>query len=66
MPFNFHTIPATIKALTKFVQVLEQYPRGTRRLIVLMVTTGALVMLPQLPAALHQAGPAPVATSTQR
>lgn len=52
MPLNFNLIPATIKALTKFVQVLDQHPRGAIMLILVMVTAGALIAVLHLPAIL--------------
>jgi len=48
MPFNFNIIPATIKALTRFVQVLDQHPRGAVLLILVMVTAGGLMAIPYL------------------
>jgi len=63
---HFGIIPATIKALTKFVQVLDQCPRGGRMLIAVMITAGMLILVPQLPAALQQAGPAPSSADAHR
>lgn len=57
MHFSIKHIPAIIRALTRFVQVLEQCPRGGRMLIAVLITVGALILAPQLPTALQQAGP---------
>ena len=66
MPFDFSIIPATIKALARLVQVLDQHRFGAFMLILVMVTAGALMMVPHMPAALHYAGPAPSAASAHR
>jgi len=47
--FNFNIIPATIKALTKFVEVLDKHRFGAMMLIVVMVAGGALMLAAQLP-----------------
>ena len=49
MTFNFNIIPATIRALTKFVEVLDKHPRGAAMLILIMVLTGGLMAIPYLP-----------------
>jgi hypothetical protein len=66
MQFNLNIIPATIKALTKFVEVLDQCPRGGRMLIAVMATAGVLILVPYLPAALQQAWPAPSTVDAHR
>lgn len=48
----FNITPATIKALTKFVQVLEQSPRGGRMLILFILAEGFAAALTQLPSLL--------------
>jgi hypothetical protein len=50
MPFKF--TPATIKALATLVQVLDQHRFGAVMLILVMITAGALMVVPQLPALL--------------
>lgn len=52
MNFNFNIIPATIKALTKFVQTLDEHRFGAIMLIVVMTFAGALMAVPCLPALL--------------
>jgi hypothetical protein len=52
MPFNPNIIPATIKALAKLVQVLDRHRFGAVMLILVMVTAGAMLAVPYLPAAL--------------
>ncbi len=49
MPFNFN--PATIRALAKLVQVLDQHRFGAVMLILVMVAAGALMAVPYLQAA---------------
>lgn len=50
MTFNFNIIPATIKALTKFVEVLDKNPRGAARLIGVIAAFVGLVAVCHLPA----------------
>lgn len=50
MYFSLNIILATIKALTKFVQVLDQHPRGAARLIWVIVAFIGLVAALHLPA----------------
>ena len=50
MSFNFN--PATIKALARLAQVLDQHRFGAVMLILIMVAAGALMMVPILPALL--------------
>lgn len=57
MPFNFNIIPATIKALTKFVQVLDHHRFGAVMLLTLTVATIALVVAAHLPAVMHDIHP---------
>lgn len=46
MPFKFN--PATIDALARLVQVLDQHPFGAVMLVVVMVVAGALMAVPYL------------------
>jgi hypothetical protein len=48
MPIKFNI--ATINALARFVQVLDQYRFGAVMLILVMVTAGALMAVPYLSA----------------
>lgn len=48
MLFNLNFIPATIKALTRFVQVLDQHPRGAVLLILVITVAGAFMGIPHL------------------
>jgi hypothetical protein len=43
MAFNLNIIPTTIKALTTFVQVLDQHRFGAVMLLIMMVAAGALM-----------------------
>jgi len=47
MPFNFN--PATLDALARLARVLDQHRFGAVMLILVMVTAGALMVVPQLP-----------------
>lgn len=49
MPFKFN--PATINALARLVQVLDQHRFGAVMLVVIMVAAGALMAVPYLQAA---------------
>jgi hypothetical protein len=46
MACNFN--PTTIRALAKFVQVLDQHRFGTVMLILVMATAGGLMAIPYL------------------
>lgn len=46
MPFNFD--PATIRALAKLVQVLDQHRFGAVMLVLVMATAGGLMAIPYL------------------
>lgn len=46
MPFKFN--PATIRALAKLVQVLDQHRFGAVMLILVMVAAGGLMAIPYL------------------
>lgn len=50
MPIKF--TPDTINALIRFVRALDQYRFGAVMLILVMVTAGALLAVPYLPAML--------------
>jgi len=48
MLFNPNIIPATIKALAKLVQALDQHRFGAVMLILVMIIAGGLMAIPQL------------------
>ena len=50
MPFTL--TPATIEALAKLVQVLDQHRFGAIMLLIMMIAAGALMVAPYLPAVL--------------
>lgn len=50
MPIKFNT--ATINALDRLVRTLDQHRFGALMLILIMVTAGALMAVPYLPAVL--------------
>lgn len=60
MTFNLN-IPAIIKALTRFVQVLDQHRFGAVMLVVVMIIAGVLIVAACMPTALQQLGPPMVA-----
>lgn len=45
---HFHFTPATIIALAKLVQVLDQHRFGAVMLVVVMVAAGGLMTIPHL------------------
>jgi hypothetical protein len=49
MPFNIKLTPATIKALTKFVQALDQHRFGAVMFILVILSVGAVLTILHLP-----------------
>lgn len=54
-PLHVNIIPATIKALTTFVQVLDKHPRGSFMLVLIIVAFGGLIAISNLPVLLSSA-----------